>query len=147
MHTGEMQKQVLLEHLLGYIEKCYIRAYRVAIPVGCPVLWWLGSHAGTVAHKRVVDVYIDRCAVALQLPVAWHSNLIPVAQVVVFSIEVCWTLLRITTPVEQPLSVKTHYLLTLFPLRRKLQRGVIWKFVYAQYRGIFPVVGCLCLRL
>ena len=147
MHTAEMQNEILRKHLLGDMHKRHILSHGVTVLVSRPVLRRLSRHARTVLHKRVVDINIDRCAVALCLPVARHRDLPPLTHVIVLAIEVHDPLLRIPAPMELPLSVETHNLLTLLFLRWQLQRRVIRQFVDTQYCRVLPVVSFLCLRL
>ena len=144
MYTAEVQDQILRKHLLGHVEVCDILPHRIAVLVGRPVLWRFTGHTGTVALEGILDIGIDRRAIALCLPVAWHLYLPPAAYVIVLTVEVCLSLLRIATPTEQPLAVKTHNLLTLLPLRGQLQGGVIRQFVDTQHSRVLPVAG-LCL--
>ena len=113
LHTAEVQDQVLPQHLLRHVHISDVRAYGIAMVVGIPVLRRLGGHARTVALKRVNDVRIDRLAVALRLPVAWHGDLIPLAHVVVLPLEAHGSAVGILRPSEIPLSVERHNLLTL----------------------------------
>ena len=147
MHTAEMQNEILRKHLLGDIDECHILSHGIAVLVGSPVLRRLGSHARTILHKRVVDININRCAVALRLPVAGHRDLPPLTHVIVLAIEVHDSFLRIPAPMELPFSVETHNLLTLLFLRRQLQCRVIRQLVDTQYCRVLPVVIFLCLRL
>ena len=100
MYTTEVQNQIFAEHILGNIDKRYIRSHRVAVLVGCPILRRLGGNAWAVSYKRVVDVDIDGCTKTLRLPVAWHRDFIPTAYIVILAIEVGRSLLRVATPVE-----------------------------------------------
>ena len=139
MHTAEVEDEILLQLFFGYIDERHIRAHWVAVLIGRPVLRRLGSHAGAVLHKRVVYIDIDRCAIALRLPVAGDGNPSPMTHVVVLAIKILRTFLGIATPVEQPLSVETHNFLTILLTRRKLQRSMIRKFIDAQHSLVLPV--------
>ena len=129
MHATEMQDQILREHLFCDIDKRHIRAHRVPVLVGRPILWWLTRHAGSVPLEGIADVGIDGCTESLHLPVAGHRNLIPSAHIIILTIEIHRPLFRIPAPMELPLPVETDNLLTLRPFRRQLQRGVIRQFV------------------
>ena len=146
MDTTKVQNQILLtHHFFGHIDKRHILSHGIAVLVGRPVLRWLSRHTRTVLHKRVVDVNINRCTIALRLPVARHRDSAPLTHIIVLTIEINGPFLRISTPTELPLSVETHNLLALLLLRRKLQRRVIWQFVDTQYSGVLPIVYSLCL--
>ena len=146
MHTAKVQDQILLiQHFLRHFDKRHILSHGVAVLVGRPVLRRLSRHARTVLHKRVVDINIDRCAVALRLPVAGHRDLPPLTHIIVLTIEVHDPLFRIPAPMKQPLSVETHNLLAILLLRRQLQRRMIWQLVDTQYCWVLPIVIlCLC---
>ena len=115
MHAAEVQDEVLGEHLLRHLNERHVGAYRIAVLVGRPVAWRFAGHAGTVALEGIADVRVDGRTETLQLPVAWHGDLVPPAHVVVLPIEVSRPLLGLSAPVEQPLSVKRQDLLTLLP--------------------------------
>ena len=136
---------MLRKHLLSHVEECDILSHRITVLVSRPVLWRFTGYTGSVALEGVFDIRIDRCAIPLRLPVAWHFYLPPTAHVVVLTVEVNSSFLRITAPTEQPLAIKTDNLLTRLPFRGQLQRGVIRQFINPQYGGILPVAG-LCLR-
>ena len=97
---------MLAEHLVRRVEERDIRPDGIAVLVGSPVFGRLSGHARPVLHKRVVDVDVDRCAVALCLPVSGHVNLIPSADIVVHLIKVGWSLVRVTRPVEPPFAIE-----------------------------------------
>ena len=118
MHTAEMQNEILRKHILGDIDECHILSHGIAVLVGRPVLGRFCRHAWTILHKRVVDINVNRRAVALRLPVARNVYLPPTAHVVVLAIEICRTALRVFRPMEQPLSVQTHDFLAILFLRR-----------------------------
>ena len=145
VHAPEVKYQVLAKHVRRDIDIRDIRPHRVAVLVSRPILRRLGGHAGTVPHERVVDVDIDGHTVALQLPVAGHRNAVPTAHIVVLAIEVGGTLFWRLRPMEKPLAVEGHYLLTLFPFRGQLQRGMIRQLARAQHGRVFPVVNLLSL--
>ena len=113
MDTTEMEYQVLIEHFAGYLEEGDIRAHRVAVLICRPVFGWLTGNAGSVTLERVSDIGVDGGSVALCLPVARDGNLPPTAYIIIFFVEVGWSFFRISTPMEQPLSIKTHNLLAL----------------------------------
>ena len=125
MHTSEVQNEILREHLFCDLDKCHILSHWVAVLVGRPVLGRFTRHARTILHKRIVDININWCAVALRLPVARHRDLPPLTHVIVLAIELHDSFLRIPAPSELPFSVETHNLLTLLLFRRQLQRRVI----------------------
>ena len=141
MYTAEVENQILRKHLLGHVEESDILSYRITVLVSRPVLWRFTGHTGTVALERIIDIGIDRRAITLCLPVAWHLYLPPAAHVIVLTIEIRLSLLRIAAPTKQPLAVKTDDLLTSFPFRGQLQSGVIRQFVDAQHGRVLPVVG------
>ena len=85
--TGEMLNDVLRKHLVGGIEEGNVRSHGVSPCVCCPVARRFLSDIRTMAHERIVYIYIYRCTVALCLPVARHCNLIPLAHVVVCRLE------------------------------------------------------------
>ena len=120
-----MENEILTEHLLGHIDKSDIRAHGVAVVVGRPVARRFGSHAGTVAHEGVVDININRCTVALCLPVARHGDFVPSADVVVLLVKVRRPLVGVPAPVEGPLPIEAHDFLALLLPRRQLQRRMI----------------------
>ena len=144
MYTSKVQNQILGEHLLSNIKLSNIRAHRVAILIGRPVLWRLSCDTGTIPHKGVIDININRCTMTLSLPVTWHSHFIPSRCIVIITIEINWAFLWVTTPMEQPLTIETDNLLMRLLLRWQLQSGVIRQFVDAQYGGVLPI-GLLCL--
>ena len=125
MHTAEMQNEILREHLFGNIDKRHILSHGVAALVGRPVFGWFTSHARTILHKWVVDVNINRCAVALRLPVAGHGDLPPLTHVIVLFVKISRPFFWIPAPMKKPLSIETHNLLTRLLLRWQLQRCVI----------------------
>ena len=145
MNAAEVQYQVVAEHLFGDVDEGDIRAHRVAVLVGGPVLWRFTRHAGAVAPERILHIGVDGCAVALRLPVSRHLYLVPAAYVIVVALKARRPLLGVAAPMEQPLAVETHYLLALFPFRGQLQRSVIGQFVDAQHMRVLPVGCCLCL--
>ena len=114
MNAAEVEYQVLAKHLFGHIDKRHIRAYGIPVLVGCPILGRLRGHAWTVSHEGVVDVDVYRRTVALCLPVAGHGDLAPPAHIIILAVEVNRPFLRITAPMEQPLSVEANDFLTLF---------------------------------
>ena len=134
-----MQDEILRKHLLRDIDERHVRTHGVAIFVGRPIIRWFGGHARPITHEWVIDINVYRRTVALRLPVARHGNLAPTADVVVLLIKVRRPLLWIPTPMEQPLSVETHNLLTLFPFRRQLQRRMARQLVDTEHCGILPV--------
>ena len=134
-----MQDEVLRQHLLRHIDKRHIRAHGVTVLVSRPVLRRLGSHPRAIFHEGIVYININRCTVALRLPVAWHSNLAPATDVVVLLVKVRRPLLGVPAPVEQPLAVEAHDFLARLPFRGQLQRGVVRQFVDAEHCGVFPV--------
>ena len=142
MNTAEMQDEVLREHLLRHVEKCYIRADGVAVVVGIPVLRGLTRHAGSVAMEGVLHVDIDGFAKALQLPVARYGNLVPLTHIIVLALKAYGSALRVFRPAKLPLAVERKNLRAVFPFRRQLQRRMIRQFVDAQHGWVFPVV-CL----
>ena len=117
LNTAEMQNDVLRKHLVGGIEEGNVRSHGVSPCVCCPVARRFLSDIRTMAHERIVYIYIYRCTVALCLPVARHCNLIPLAHVVVCRLEAFGTFFGIRRPAEMPLSVERNNLLTL-PLTR-----------------------------
>ena len=109
--------------------------------VGIPILGRFTSDIWTVAVERILHVDINGFAEALQLPVARHGNLIPLAHIVVLTVEVSRSRFRVFAPMEQPLPVERNDFLTLLLFRGQLQRGVIRQFVDAQHVRVLPVVS------
>ena len=140
MNTAKMKDEVLFEHLFGDIHKGHVRTHGVAVLVGSPVLRWFGGHTGTVPHERVVDVDVDRCAVALRLPVAGDGDGVPATDIVTLFIERRRPLVGVAAPVETPLPVERYDFLALLFLGGQLQSGVIGQFVDAKHRRVFPVL-------
>ena len=87
MNTSKVQDQIFTQHLLCHINKSDIRAHGITILIGRPVLRWFCSYTGTVLHEGVVDIDIDRYAITLRLPIAWHSNLSPLAHIIIHLIK------------------------------------------------------------
>ena len=114
MDSAEVEDEVLRQHLFGHIDKRHIRSHRITVLIGRPVLGWFSSHSGAVLHEGIVYININRCTIALRLPITRHCDLTPLAHIVILFVEVCRPLLRIPAPMEQPLSVETHDLLALF---------------------------------
>ena len=95
MYAAKMQYQIFGEHILVNVEKCNIRAYGISVFVCGPILWRFGSYARTVAHKRVIDVYVNRHSEILRLPIARHGDLVPIAYVVISVLKIFWSLVGI----------------------------------------------------
>ena len=116
-----MQDEVsIVHHRLRHVNIRHIRAYRVAVLIGCPVLWGLSGHPRAILHKRIVDININRCTVALCLPITRYGNLTPLADIVVLAVEVLRSFLWIAGPMEEPLSVEREDFGALLFLRRQL---------------------------
>lgn len=105
------------------------------------------GYAGTVSSERIFHIGIDGRSVALKLPVSRYIDLVPIADVIVFTVESGRSFPWIAAPVKQPLPVKTDYFAAIFPFGRSLQRGMVRQFVYSQYCGVFPVIDNLSLDI
>ena len=54
LDAGEVEDEVLRQLLARNIYKGDVRAHRVAVVVGIPILWRLAGHAGRVTLKRIL---------------------------------------------------------------------------------------------
>ena len=61
-----------------------------------------------VSSPGVADVQVDRVAVSVQFPYTWHSHASPRSVVVVCTIEIAWSLVCVSHPVEFPVAVERH---------------------------------------
>ena len=111
-----MENEMFREHLFRDIDKRHIRPHRISVVIGIPILIGLSCHTGTIAVERVLHVHVDWLSETLQLPVSWHSNLIPSTHVIILSFKAHGTRLRILCPTEQPLTVERDDLLTILLL-------------------------------
>ena len=145
LDTSKMKYQVLTSHLRGDIEGRDILSNRVTQFVGRPIRGRFLGDAGSVLHEGVLHVHIDGFTVILHLPVARYTNLVPLADIEIFAIEIYHSCIRIGVPTEMPLAIKVHDFLTFFLFRRQLQRGMIGQFVDAQNSRILPIWNSLCL--
>ena len=146
MNAAKMEYEILSHHFGRNVYKSYVRAYGIAVYVCRPrLVLRLGGNARAIPEKRIIDVDINRHAVALRLPVARHGNLIPLAHVIVLTIEISRSFFGVSAPMEIPFPVEAYNLFTLLPFRRHLQRGMIRQLVDTQHSGILPVGYRLCL--
>ena len=72
-----MENDILAHHLFVHIEERDVRAHRISLLVGRPVLGWLACDVGAILDEGVVHVDVYGCAISLCLPVAGHGYLRP----------------------------------------------------------------------
>ena len=92
---------------VGHGERTAILAGGVALLIGGPLFLGLLGDVGWVNFERVACRYIDRCAVAVHLPVGRNSQRCPRRGIEVGTIEVLNTLIGGLRPPELPVTVET----------------------------------------
>ncbi len=88
------------------VEISAIAAYGISLFVCSPVGSWLAHDPGLIRLERIQAVYIDRCAVALDLPVGGHVDVVPSANVVVRAVKILWPVLWRCGEVELPNAIE-----------------------------------------
>ena len=112
--TTEVDEGTVLFPTFRQIEETYIRAYRVDTIVLATIVESLtGIDVWRNVGMRIFHITIDRTVVSVHFPVGWHRNGIPAAHVIVFLIEIQWTLRRFIHEMEEPVTVQRLHLTAL----------------------------------